>query len=281
MIGVAAVVSSLAAHMRKNEVKYRGIFNHSEAGIGLVNSSDRMITEVNQRFAGTLGYTPQKLQLYPSPGSGPIAADRDRFFQILSAQGNVENLETRFVTKTGTPLWVLLSAGMFPDDQFVCTIVDITARKNAEEALIIRDHAISSSINAIAIMDLDFSITYVNQSLLTMMDHHDQREFSHRSLWEYVASKEGTATIKDALNRRGNWFGEIPLYKANETPFYVLLWINIVKNEKEKPVCIMASFIDITDRKQMEAAKDRHLHRSKKISSSSPSSATISEIPLL
>ena len=40
VMGVAAVVASLALHMRRNEVKYRGIFNHSEAGIGLVNSSD-------------------------------------------------------------------------------------------------------------------------------------------------------------------------------------------------------------------------------------------------
>ena len=38
LLGVAAVVSSLASHMRKNEIKYRGIFKHSEAGIGLVES---------------------------------------------------------------------------------------------------------------------------------------------------------------------------------------------------------------------------------------------------
>jgi len=36
LIGVAVVVSSLATHMRKNEVKYRGIFNNSEAGVGVI-----------------------------------------------------------------------------------------------------------------------------------------------------------------------------------------------------------------------------------------------------
>jgi PAS domain S-box-containing protein len=264
VIGVAAVVSSLALHMRRNEVKYRGIFNHSEAGIGLVNSSDRKIKEVNRRFADTLGYTPLEIAVIPFTQIWTDTTDRDRFFRILTNQGNVENLETRFVTKTGTPRWVLLSAGMLPDDQFVCTIVDITLRKQAEEALIIKDHAISSSINAIAIMDLDFAITYVNNSLLTMMDYHDQREFSHRGLWEYVASSDGIDKIKEALHRKGSWFGEIPLFKSDKTQFYVLLWINLVKNEQNNPVCIMASFIDITDRKQMEAVKRSALEQIEK-----------------
>ena len=34
LIGVSVVVSSLATHMRMNEVKYRGLFNHSQAGSG-------------------------------------------------------------------------------------------------------------------------------------------------------------------------------------------------------------------------------------------------------
>jgi PAS domain S-box-containing protein len=264
VIGVAAVVANLAIHMRRNEVKYRGIFNHSEAGIGLVNCSDRMIKEVNRRFADTLGYEPSEIAVIPFTRIWSDPADRDRFFQILTKQGNVENLETRFLTKTGAPRWVLLSAGMLPDRQFVCTIVDITARKQAEEALIIKDHAISSSINAIAIMDLDFAITYVNHSLLTMMDYHDQREFSHKCLWDSVASKEGIETIKAAIHRKESWLGEILLYKSNQTPFYVLLWINLVKNEQNNPVCIMASFIDITDRKQMESVKRTALHQIEK-----------------
>ncbi|HNX16924.1 MAG TPA: PAS domain-containing protein [Methanoregula sp.] len=263
-IGVAAVVSSLALHMRKNEVKYRGIFNYSEAGIGLLSSLDRTVQEVNRRFADTLGYEPTEIEAIPFSRMWVDPADRDRFFQTLSRQGNVENFETRFLTKAGTPIWVLLSAGMLPDNQFVCTIVDITAKKQAEEELIIKDQAISSSINAIAIMDLDFGITYVNNSLVKMMRSDSAQEFIHKSLWEYVASKNGKDTIREALFGKGSWFGELPLKKSDETPFYILLWINLVKNEKNNPVCIMASFIDITDRKQMEAVKRSALEQIEK-----------------
>jgi len=264
VIGIAAVVSSLAIHMRRNELKYRGTFDHSEAGIGVVNGSDKIIEEVNQRFAGTLGYEPAEVAAQPFPRFWIDEADREKFFQTLASQGSVENLETRFMTKTGTFRWVLLSAGILPDDQFVCTIVDITARKQAEEALIIRDHAISSSLNAIAIMDLDFTITYVNRSLLSMTGSHDEQEFNGANLWKFVASHQSIEQIKDALQRKGSWLGEILLYKADQTPFYVLLWINLVKNETNTPVCIMASFIDITARKQMESVKREALEQIEK-----------------
>ena len=264
VIGVAAVVSSLALHMRKNEVKYRGIFNHSEAGIGLVNSSDHMVREVNRRFADALGYEPAELEATSFSGVWADTADRDRFFQRLSSQGNVENLETRFVTKTGVTRWMLLSAGMLPDNQFVCTIVDITARKQAEESLIIKDHAISSSLNAIAIMELDFSITYVNHSLISMMGSRSEKEFTGTTLWKLMASSQESETIRDTLLHRGSWLGEILLKKADQTQFYVMLWINLVRNETGNPVCIMTSFIDITDRKQMESVKRQALEQIEK-----------------
>jgi PAS domain S-box-containing protein len=264
VIGVAAVVSSLTLHMRRNEVKYRGIFNHSEAGIGLVDTSDRIIREVNRRFADTLGYEPAEMESNTFFGIWADEADRVRFFQSLSTVGNVDNFETRFVTKTGMTKWVLLSAGMLPDEQFVCTIVDITARKEAEESLIIKDHAISSSLNAITIMDLDFSITYVNHSLVSMMKSSGEQEFSGANLWKFVAYPPDIEAIKGALSRKGSWLGDILLFKADQTPFYVLLWINLVKNDKGLPVCIMASFIDITDRKQMEAVKRKALEQIEK-----------------
>jgi len=121
--------------MRKNEVKYRGIFNHSEAGIGLVRDSDRSVVEVNRRFAETLGYAPEEAVAVPFDRLWADPSDREHFFSLLSGQGNVENLETRFITKSASPRWVLLSAGQLADDQFVCTVVDITARKQAEEGI--------------------------------------------------------------------------------------------------------------------------------------------------
>jgi PAS domain S-box-containing protein len=255
LIGVSVVVSSLATHMRKNEVKYRGIFNHSEAGIGLVNIPDHVIVEVNKRFADMLGYSVEELPRISFTDLWLDPSTKDTFFNRLNLHENVENLETRFKSRIGEDRWVLISAGKLPDQQFVCTIVDITDRKKAEEALLIRNHAISSSINAITILDLDFTISYVNGSLLKMMEYYHEQEFSGRNFRQFFESGQVFDEICDILNKKGSWFGEISLIKSNKTPFFVLIWMNMVKDEDGKPICIMASFIDITERKQMEIVK--------------------------
>lgn len=261
LVGVSAVVSSLATHMRKNEIKYRGIFNHSEAGVGLVNAGNHSIIEVNKRFAEILGYTQEELpnivfnDLWKEPPAN------DAFLEQLASHGNVENLETQFRSKTGVKTWVLISAGKLPDNQFVCTLVDITGRKKAEEALLIKDYAISSSINAIAILDLDLTVTYVNRSLLRMMEYHHEPELLGKNAGGFFGSQLVFEEIRSTLPKKGSWFGEVSLVKNNKSPFFVLIWINLVKDETGTPICIMVSFIDITDRKQMEIVKRKALEQ--------------------
>lgn len=264
LLGVAAVVSSLASHMRKNEIKYRGIFKHSEAGIGLVSLSDLSIKEVNSRFAGILGYLPDEISPIPFSELWADPADKDRFFAQLETQGNAENVEIQFRAKSGAFRWVLLSAGMLPESQFVCTIVDITDRKEAEEALLIRDHAIRSSINAIWLFDLDFNITYVNRSLVSMMNYTDESELIGKNVRAFLSMQNGIETIRKELEENGSWFGESVLKKSDDSTFHVLLWVNLVRDEKGKSICIMASFIDITDRKEMEAVKRKALEQIEK-----------------
>lgn len=261
LIGVSVVVSSLATHMRKNEVKYRGIFNHSEAGIGLVSSSDFSILEVNKSFADMMGYTSEELTRISFADLWVDPSIKDIFFNRLNLHENVENLEVRFKLRNGGERWVLISAGKLPDKQFVCTLVDITDRKKAEEAMLIKDHAISSSINAIAILDLDFNITYVNRSLLRMMEYYREQEFLGKNSRQFFSSGEVFDEIREMLPKKGSWFGEIVMIKNNKSPFFVLIWMNMVKDDAGKPICIMASFIDISDRKQMEIVKREALEQ--------------------
>ena len=49
-------------------------------------------------------------------------------------------------------------------------------RKRAEEAMRIKDSAIASSINAIAISDLEGNLDYVNPSFLKLWGYDDDKE---------------------------------------------------------------------------------------------------------
>ncbi len=128
----------------------------------------------------------------------------------------------------------------------------------------IKDHAIRSSINAIAMLDLDYNITYVNNSLLKLMGGYDEREYTGKRARDFIRVHKSIDELRAALSERGNWMGELILQKADKSPFYVILSANMVHDDNGKPVCIMASFIDITDRKQMEMAKRRALEQIEK-----------------
>ena len=263
-VGVAAVVSGLAAHMRKNEIRYRSIFNHSEAGVGLIDIHDLTVKEGNLRFASILGYNRDELPAIRFPDLWIDVAQREDFLHILNRTGRIENFETRFTTKTKGSRWILISAGRIFDNQFVCTIVDITGRKEAEEALLIRDHAIDSSFNAIALLNLTYSITYVNPSFVRMMVSPQDKEFSGEIFSSLISSEPVFGEMKQALDQTGSWSSEVELKRYDKTPFHVLLWANLVKDEEGEPVCIMASFIDISESKVTEMVKRRALEQIEK-----------------
>jgi PAS domain S-box-containing protein len=133
LVGVAAVVSTLALNLQKSEAKYRGIFNNSEAGTGLIDAINHSMIEVNQRFASILGYSSEDIHQVTFSDLWIDTFERDLFFARLKLEG-VDNFEARFMAKTQEIRWVLLAAGMLPDNQFVCTMVDITIRKEMEAA---------------------------------------------------------------------------------------------------------------------------------------------------
>jgi len=64
--------------------------------------------------------------------------------------------------KDGTRIWVNINTTPIQQDEervVIGIVHDITEHKQAEEELRIKDSAIASSINAIAITDLEFNFT--------------------------------------------------------------------------------------------------------------------------
>jgi PAS domain S-box-containing protein len=151
MVGVAAVVSALSLNLQKSEAKYRSIFNNSEVGTGLIDINNFSIIEVNQRFASILGYSMQEIRDVSFSDLWVDMSQRDEFFARVRDKG-FENFETRFNAKTSEVRWVLLSSGILPDNHIVCTMVDITERKQMEVAQRKALNQIENNIEQFAIL---------------------------------------------------------------------------------------------------------------------------------
>jgi len=159
--------------------------------------------------------------------------------------------------KDGSPITVHLSASLVRNDdgEPICimdSFVDITERKRMEEEMRVKDFAISSSINGIAIGDLEGNITYVNDAFLHLWGGSDISEVLGKSALTFAQSQNEAIRILDSVLNTGTWFGEIIAMKKNGSPIAVQLSANMVQNNNGQPICLLCSFVDITERKITE-----------------------------
>ena len=127
-------------------------------------------------------------------------------------------------------------------------------RKRVEEELRVKDTAITSSIAAIAIADLEGNLTYVNHAFLRMWGHDDEKEILGKNAVEFWQVAGEAVEVMQAAMDRGGWIGELAAKRKDGSIFDVLLSASVVRDEAGKPICRFGSFVDITERKQAEEA---------------------------
>jgi PAS domain S-box-containing protein len=131
-------------------------------------------------------------------------------------------------------------------------IRDITDRKRAEAELRIKDNAIATSINGMAFSDLQGNLTYVNQAFLGMWGYDHPGDVLGRPANAFWRSSDEAQQVMETLGRAGQWHGEMAAVKKDGALFFVQISASMVKNDRGDPVCMMASFSDITDRRRAE-----------------------------
>ncbi len=133
----------------------------------------------------------------------------------------------------------------------VITFHDITERRRADREMRIRDCAMASAINAIAISDLEGKLTYANNSLLKSWGY-DLNEILGMKMIDLLKPDKAALEIEGEVKAKGSWMGDLVAIKKGGAQFDVQIWTSIVKDKKGGPICLMSSFIDITELKRAE-----------------------------
>jgi PAS domain S-box-containing protein len=133
---------------------------------------------------------------------------------------------------------------------------DITERKRVENELRVKDYAVTSAITGIAIADLDGSVTSANLACLSMWDYGKEEEVLGKHATTFFADRSEAGVALKAILEEGAWQGEIKAKRKDGSTFDVQVSANLVKGAADEPICMMASFVDITERKKLEELKD-------------------------
>ncbi len=129
--------------LRESEIKFKSYFNMSTVGM-CVTSPEKGWIEANDRVCCMLGYSKDELALLTwdkLTHPDDLDADIRLFNKMLDGEIDSYELDKRFIRKDGTVIYTTLytSCHRNPDRtvrHFLVSLVDVTARRQAEDALI-------------------------------------------------------------------------------------------------------------------------------------------------
>jgi PAS domain S-box-containing protein len=240
--------------------KYIDLYDFSPVGY-LTLSTRGFILEANLTAAQLLGAN--RARLIKKPFSRFLPRDAADAFYIhlkrLFESQLRSTCELRAVREDGTSLHIQLDGLAFqsgdePVNEARVVIADITERVKSEQELKMRDSAINTSINGINFARPDGTIFYSNTSFIRMwgFDGFDNAVGTHVSdLW---ADEEAFVRAFREFQDRGSYSGELQARKRDGNTFDVQLSASTLFDDAGRPLVLMASFIDITERKRSELA---------------------------
>ncbi|HUI28696.1 MAG TPA: PAS domain S-box protein [Candidatus Acidoferrales bacterium] len=234
---------------------YEMLANHARDLILFVRLADGRIIEANAAAVKAYGYSRKEL-LSLSINDLRFPAERNLTAEQMSKadEGGIL-FETTHVRKDGSTFPVEVSSqGMEVDGArtLVSVIREITDRKRAEEQLLIKNSAIESSISAIGLADLSGKIFYVNEEFVKLWGCNNEGEIIGKDISEFSHSLQKMRQAVDFMKAGKGYLDESEGVRKNGERFDFQISANTVKSENGDPICMMASFIDITERKQVE-----------------------------
>ncbi|MDX2217275.1 MAG: PAS domain S-box protein [Oculatellaceae cyanobacterium bins.114] len=259
------------AALRQSELKFSTIFRDSPQPAWIATLAEGLCLNLNTSFSRVLGHSLPEVvgKTCVELGLWDDLDDLQHFRQTLHQFGNISDFEALFRTKSGEAKTVLLSAVTIRLDDQDCVLgvlIDISDRKRLEAALQrsetkTRDilNSASAAITSLRVFqDHTWQIDQVSAGCEVLSGYPPDELTLNNTLWIERIEPDDWQAIAPQLF--ANIFAETT--KTYEYRFYHrngnLLWISQTNNSRwdEAQHCwvVTAFSVDITDRKQAEAA---------------------------
>lgn len=247
---------------------FRQIFELAPNGIALVDLQGRFI-QVNEAFAQIVGYTPEELQrrqqldiLHPDDVNQLLAANE----ALLTRKVSISQRQIRYIHRSGQVVHVLFQAALLTDGagqptQFLNQVIDINARVEAEVALKESEERFRQSFEwspiAKAMTHLDGTYFQINAAFTETLGY-TLEDLEGKTVLD-ITHPDDIAVTLESTNRL--LAGEVHhceqeqrYIHKNGQIVYALLRITLVRTAQGDPSYFLSQILDITERKQAEAA---------------------------
>ncbi|UCG83594.1 MAG: PAS domain S-box protein [Dehalococcoidia bacterium] len=245
--------------LQRREEYYRSLLENAMEGIAVINrdgtlrstspSADYIIGRESQERIGA--------NIFENIHPDDLPNIAGLFEKLLNTSGGTAQAEVRVRHEDGTYRTIEVIAKNLLDDPLVDGIVanfrDITERKQAEESLLIKDNAIEKSLTAIAITDIQGTITYVNEACLRLWRIAKREDVVGQSFWALLKLDADAADmVALSMIERGQWRGELKFSRRDGEQIDVEVLTAMVYDTHGKAIQTITSFVDVTDRRKMQ-----------------------------
>ncbi|EIJ42312.1 PAS domain S-box [Beggiatoa alba B18LD] len=252
---------AIRQNAQQTEKRYQTIFNNAAVGIALVDRHG-YYQDCNERWVQMFGYKAEELHHMKNTDLSPVA-DRslvkDRLERVKQGETGDYRVEKRFLHKDGHVIWGELSASAIRTQQnelesLIGIVVDITERKQAEEALKAAHErllTVLDSLQAIVyVADLKTNeVLYVNKYGQEAFTHSYWQSFFPYTGTEYTGQDYYSLLMQD--EKRGNLYS-VEYHDINTGKWYLIQDSAIHWIDKRWVRLQIAT--DITELKQTEEA---------------------------
>jgi len=256
------------AALRSSEEKFARAFLASPTAIAITRLRDGQFIEVNDSFLLLLGYEREEVIGHTTTTLNIWVNLKDpaNVIQLVQDTGVVRNQELDVRTKSGEVRTVLLSAELIDIDEQTCLIVtanDISDRKRTEEALRQSEErwqlVLKGNNDGIWDWEIDTNKTFRSTRWKEILGYEDHEIEIDNDEWTSRIHPDDfdrlIALKQDYLERKIPYYTvEHRLRCKNGTYKWILGRGQAVWDEQGKPVRMVGSNTDITERKQAEAA---------------------------
>lgn len=134
-VSLGVLISTYSQVYHKEGVRSCGAYYNSQAGAFRFDKETLKIIDANYKFASILHFECRDIMTRNLRDFLPDEASLDEFLRQVRDKRRVRDIEVGLVAYDGSIHWALVSAADCDDASIICTVVDITENKQAQEAL--------------------------------------------------------------------------------------------------------------------------------------------------
>ena len=245
--------------LRESEIKYRDLFEHTLLGMEVIDGSTGSVLLANHSMARMFGFKSPAEMVGTNPMDYILPEDMEwvikQLAQVMADPEKHDVATLRARTEDGRIIWVTGSTTSFEYEgkpAALISLINVTAGKEAEDALLRVSKAVASSSDAIGMSDVQGHHFYQNQAFTDLFEYTTEELESAGGGPAAYESKNVAYKVFDTIKGGGSWSGEVEMVSKSGRKFLILLRTDAIKDESGKVIGLVGVHTDITERKRAE-----------------------------